>query len=62
MSASFSNFLKINFLKKFFDQPIGAELDLTTIFTFNNLHITKQYIFAWKEKNLDITIFNQNFY
>ena len=52
MSANFRSFLKMNFLNKFFDQPIGAELDLITIFIFNNLHTIRQYIFAWKEKTL----------
>ena len=46
LSASGKDNLNIKFLIKFFVQPEGDELDLIIIFTPNNLHNNKQYIFA----------------
>ena len=46
MSASLRPKVKINFLNKFCDQPIGAELDLEMTFMEKSLQISMQYMFA----------------
>ena len=50
--AKLKTILYIKFFIKFFDHPLGEELDLETTFVPNILDVSIAYKFAWNEKTI----------